>query len=311
MVTAAKPTTKQQPTSEERLAALRAKISGMDLGGGQGFFTPKEGRNVIRILPAVGTMDYFFQEVGTHYNLPDSATEKCPSFTTNGAYTCPICELVEELYKAGKSYRDLAGKLRVRRQFWMNVVVREAGDRQGETGNGPLIYTPGTSVFKSVQTLVGDPDYGDISDVDDGIDLTVDRKGQGLDTEYEVLSRKHSFALSPDAEKVDEWLQEAKDLTPVMLGDDPSEDITVKGDAVVVLMPYDRILEKYGLGPGADVEELAQEEEQPSAPASNRRRGNAAPTRSARSAAKEEETVQDEVGSDIRSRLKMRQQQKR
>jgi len=305
---------KQQPSIEERVALLRAKMGQMDLGGDKGYWAAKEGRNIIRILPAAGLMPFFFQEVGVHYNLPDGASEKCPSFTSGGEEDCPICQLVTELYRAGKSYKGLANKLRVRKQFWMNVIVRDVGDQKGNTGTGPLIYTPGVSVFRSIQTLVSDPDYGDISDVETGVDLNIDRRGQGLDTEYEVQTRKYSFAASSDPDQLAEWLEFAKDLTPAFLTDSQEEDAEVKGDAVVAVLPYERLLAKHGLGPGADVSDM-QVDEEASVPAraSNRRReASAAPTRASTKVpkpavdAENGEEEDSKVGASIRMRIAQR-----
>ena len=51
----------------KKLDALRKKLKDTDLGGSRGFWAPQQGMNVIRILPEVGDMEYFFQEVGRHY----------------------------------------------------------------------------------------------------------------------------------------------------------------------------------------------------------------------------------------------------
>lgn len=246
----------------DRLAALRDKLSKTDLkgGGGGGFFSPPDGRSIIRILPEVGTMGFFYQQVGTHV-LPGMDNKKqfyCPHYTSEGELGCPICDFVEDLKKAGdKASLALAANLRVKRKFWMNVIDR---DRESV---GPQIFTPGVMVFGQISSLVSDPDYGDIYDIDKGIDLIIERKGKGLETEYQVKPRRgNSSPLSPDEDVVNEWLSKARDLTPVEVSDDPEQDKELsKGHAVYVL-PYDRLQREFENAEGNDESDEEEEEEQ-------------------------------------------------
>jgi len=224
----------------DRLAALRKKLAAADIGGPSGFFRSKEGRNTVRILPEVGGMEAFYQPVGIH-NLPNKKRIYCPAFTTEGELECPVCELVQELYSAGdKTSRSLAGDMRVRRKFWMNVI-----DRENEKA-GPVILTAGVTIFTPIVSLIGDPDYGDITDVDTGTDIVIKRTGSGIETSYDVIGRRNESILGEDDE-IDEWLEKAKDLTCVVLSEDPEEDVELKGSAVVWVLPYNRIVEEYDL----------------------------------------------------------------
>jgi hypothetical protein len=206
-------------------------------------------------------VSFFFQEVGRHYSLPDDSSEFCPLFTTAGEYECPICDLVGELYKSGD--KDRARKLRVRKGYWVNVIVRDPDDKGGTTPDekgGPRIYTPGVTVFKYFQGILTNPDYGEFYDPYAGVDLVIERKGEGLDTEYNVTPRRDSSPIHVNEDLMEQWLDEAIDLSWVMLSDDPAEDQKNSEDAVVILLPYDRLLEKHGLGPGVDVSALDVEE---------------------------------------------------
>ena len=166
----------------ERLASLREKMSKQDLGGGgAGYFSPKVGRSIVRIMPEVGDMDFFFQPVGRHY-FPDGTNVYCPSFTTENERDCPVCEIVKELHTAGdKASKKLASSLGVRRSWWMNVIDRS------NPGVGPLIFTPGVTIFNSIISLINDPDYGDITEIKEGTDITIEREGQGLDTSLSLI----------------------------------------------------------------------------------------------------------------------------
>jgi hypothetical protein len=224
---------------------IKEKLAKTNLGGRGDYWKPKQGRNVIRILPGVGDMgDFFWQSVGKHYIPETQRSYVCPIFTIGDEdedAACPICEFVDELYKAGdKDSKELAGKLRVRKQFWMNIIDRENEDK------GPQIYTPGVTIFKMVASYYTDPDYGEIDDVEEGLDITIKRAGTGLDTEYELLPKRKSSPLHKDYKLIDEWLDSAIDLSVVELTEDPAEDKEMMGDdAVVSIMPYERIKKEF------------------------------------------------------------------
>ena len=238
---------KKKLSKEDKLEALRAKLAGTDTGGGSGknFFSVKEGTSRIRILPEVGDMSFFFQEVGRHYIRKDNNDKiliYCPSFTFGGEHECPVCEIVNDLYRSGDSTaKELAGELRVSKQYWMNVI-----DRKNEEA-GPQIFTPGVGIFNSIISYINDPDYGDITDEEHGTDIIVERKGTGFDTEYQTRAVRSESPLSDDDELIDEWYDKAYNLAAVMLSEDSEEDKELIGDSVVWVLPYDRINDEFDL----------------------------------------------------------------
>jgi len=243
----------------EKVKALRDKLKTQDLGGGgAGFYSPKVGKNTIRILPEVGDMDFFFQPVGRHY-FPDGRKVYCPSFTTEKDRECPVCEIVRELHSIGdKQSKKLASSLNVGRSWWMNVINRDNEDA------GPLMYTPGVMVFNSIISLINDPDYGDITDIDEGSDIVIDRDGTGIDTSYEVHGRRKESTLTDDDEELEEWLDKARDLSWVEVSEDPDEDDELSEGHAVHVVPYDRIVEEFGLDSFDDADYTDEDEEEES-----------------------------------------------
>jgi hypothetical protein len=117
---------------------------------------------------------------------------------------CPICDVNEELYQAGE--KDAASKFRASRSFFMNVIDRS------NPGQGVLKYAPGTTVFQAIASAISDPDYGDISDVNEGYDLKIERTGEGREnTKYQTRPVKRSTPLGDEAQ-IAEWLAAATDL---------------------------------------------------------------------------------------------------
>ena len=246
-------------TREERLKQVRDKLARTDISGARGFYKPVAGRNMIRILPGVGEMGYsFWMDVGKHYIPGARRPLTCRAFTLDEP--CPVCEFIKELYQAGDDEsKALASKMGRRKQFWMNVIDRKAEDR------GVLIYTPGPMVFGQINSIINDPDYGDVYDIEDGVDLIVTRTGEGIKTKYTVMGRRKSTPLHADPKVVDEWLNAAMDLTPVELTSDSNDDMALthdedgKLDAIVTVMPYDRMVHEFD---GIDIEEEEEESEE-------------------------------------------------
>lgn len=227
--------------TKDKLSALREKLAKTDMGGSSGFWSPEQGSNVVRILPEVGEMPYFYQEVGRHYFTSDKQVY-CPRFTSDGELDCPVCELVSDLYKGDKASKALAGDLRVRKMFWMNIVVRD-----GKETKGPFIYTPGVTVMQAVSAYIQDPDYGDITDEEEGVDLVIEREGTGRETRYQVIARRKDSALADTDAAIDKIFNDAKDLSYVEVSEDPEEDKELSDGHAVWLLPYNRIVTEFDL----------------------------------------------------------------
>lgn len=182
-----------------KFAKLLEKIQGLKLGG-SGYWKAPEGRSTIRILPAVGTMDYFFKEVGTHY-IGDK-NYRCLSISTDGQQECPLCQVHDLLQESDKKAAEM---FYPSRGFSMNIIDRAHPE------NGVQVFSPGVQIFQALTTYIQDPDYGDISDAEAGFDVKLDRVGQNTSTKYQVsLARNPSVLGTPD--QVAEWLAAAPDL---------------------------------------------------------------------------------------------------
>lgn len=218
--------TKQQDAAS-RLAAMRERMAQHhSSSGGVEFFSLKPGNQaIIRILPEVGSMGFPWQEIGKHELFKgDGGTVYCPAFTTNNERPCPICELADAAYREGDS--DTSKALRVRRNFHMNVLVRGGKDANGAKlpDEGPKVWTPGIKVFEKLAAILGDPEYGNITDTYIGFDILVKREGAGLDSEYHMTPRRHTSSIDgvrtgegdPDEEAITGILNGAKDLAKIV-----------------------------------------------------------------------------------------------
>ena len=241
---------KRQGTKADMLKRLQQKVQQIDLGGGA-FWKPQVGRSTIRIIPAVGTMEFFFKEVGQHYI--GNTYYYCPTVCNDGdskRFPCPICEVNEALYAAGE--KEAAAQFRVGRRFYMNIIERPAPP--AKDADRVQIFAAPQSVMQVIISLVGDPDYGDISDPGIGFDLKIDRTGEGKESKYATLPGAKPCALSTSEELLEALLSSAKDLNTYVGEKIMSyDDLAIKSGVSVYIDGYEDKVE--------DEEEVELEEE--------------------------------------------------
>jgi len=197
------------------------------------FWSPKEGTNEIRILPPYGESGYFFREVDMHFGVG----QRNESFVCTRAEggKCYACDKLEELRSSEDPKKvNLARKFVPRHRVLYNIVDL------AEPSKGVRIFSSGVSIFKDILSYFADPDWGDLTDPEEGYNLKIIREGTGLDTSYRVQARKNP---SPIADP--EWLSQLHDL-----------------DSVVQLLPYERQQEIVeGTVPAEEIEEIEEENE--------------------------------------------------
>jgi len=131
-------------------------------GGNSSFWRPQEGDQTIRIVPTEDGdpfKDFFF-----HYNVGKNSGFVCPK--KNFGDDCPVCGFATKLYNEGTDDSiKMAKSLFARQRFFSPVVVR------GEEADGVRIWGYGKMAYESLLNLVLNPEYGDITDAEEGTDL--------------------------------------------------------------------------------------------------------------------------------------------
>ena len=141
-----------------KLAALQSK------GGSNNFWKPQDGEQVIRIVPTADGdpfKDYWF-----HYNLGKNNGFLSPkkNFGENDA----LDDFIRNLFNEGTDDSiKMAKNLMARQRFFAPVLVR------GEEDKGVRIWGFGKMAYQQLLELVLNPDYGDITDTEEGTDLTI------------------------------------------------------------------------------------------------------------------------------------------
>lgn len=210
----------------EKLAQLNSNTGGGNNNGGISFLTIKDGRNVIRILPAREGADMFYEEAWVHYGVGKTKDNKngkmivCPTTADENA-KCPVCELSNELYKLSTKKDDDMSKqaksLYRKKRVYYNAISRDEDlsvyELQGEGDDAkwmntktneeesPVkVYGSGVGILKDLIGLIVDPEYGDVTDEDEGLDLIITKTGSGqFNTKYDVKTVRKETPIGYDA----------------------------------------------------------------------------------------------------------------
>jgi len=185
----------------ERVNALKNK------GGGTNkrFWRPQDGEQTIRIIPTADGdpfKDYWF-----HYNVGDNPGFLSPK--KNFGEDCPLDSFVRNLWEEGtEDSVRMAKKLNARQRFFAPVVVR------GEEDQGVRVWGFGKQVYETLLNLVLNPEYGDITDAEQGIDLVL-AYGKPTGASFPVTNitpRRRSSPLHKEPERCRELLEDIPDF---------------------------------------------------------------------------------------------------
>lgn len=214
--------------------AMKSKLSAESQSGGYNAEYDKlqPGKNVRRVLWPKGDYDSFYAEGYLHFGIgPEGkSVATCPK-TWGSKEPCPICEYVEKLQKSkNKDDKKLAEDIKAKRRIYINVLNRDDDD-----DDTPKVLPIGVTILKGLLETICDADYGDITDPEEGRDVTITRKGQGLKTEYTVLPKPKSSVASESktAEELEEEMPDLEhlfvrksydELEAILTGDDREDD---------------------------------------------------------------------------------------
>ena len=145
------------------ISKMRQKLdASKGKGGNQAkFWKPQTGTQTVRILPTDDGDP--FKAFFFHYGLGNESV-LCPKH--NFGEECKVCEFVSDLYNAGDEESKTLAKQLVRKQrFFSPVLVR------GEEREGARIWGYSKTVYQTLLETVLNPEYGDITDTETGVDI--------------------------------------------------------------------------------------------------------------------------------------------
>jgi hypothetical protein len=165
----------------------------------------KEGKTRVRILenPKDLMSMSFRHDVGIHWIKADRdgkplAVVGCPDKTFQEE--CAVCTLIDKViaHAPDDETKELAKSWKPRRSVLLNVLIRD-GENKSET---PVILDVTVTTFDAIMSIYEnyyEENSSSAFDPKTGIDLMIERKGKGLDTEYNVIQTSRSAPVPQSA----------------------------------------------------------------------------------------------------------------
>jgi len=203
----------------KKLASLRGETKNTTSSV---WFKPDEGDTDIRIVPASDGDP--LKEVFFHYNIEGHRSGiMCPK--RNFGESCPICDFATQLWRDGTDKNDeetkkLAKSLFVRTRYFSPVVVR------GMESEGVKVYGYGKKAYEALLGYILDPEYGDITDVNEGTDITLTytkATKPGAFPQTSLKMRRNTSLLVKDKDAISGLLQNAPDIMSLFERHTPDE----------------------------------------------------------------------------------------
>jgi hypothetical protein len=166
------------------------------------FWKPEEGeKSIVRVVPYQHNKDVPFTELYFYFGIDKPRMIALSNFDEQD----PILEFATQLRKSGDAdNKTLAKKLYPKMRVFAPVIVR------GEEDKGVRFWEFGKQVYQELLGVMMDEDYGDITDVVKGRDITVEvipakETGKMYPTTTIRVKPKQT-PLSDDAEQVEKFL---------------------------------------------------------------------------------------------------------
>ena len=193
---------------KNRLAKLNNKGGGGSNDFKNNFWKPPVGeKSQVRIVPYTHNKDFPFTELYFYFGIGKPRMIALSNFSESD----PIMEFATTLKKSGeKENMELAKKLWPKLRVFAPVIVR------GEEDKGVRFYEFGKMVYQELLGVMADEDYGDITDISKGRDVTIEvihaaETGKMFNTTT-VRVKPNQTPLVKDAAQAESLLENQKEL---------------------------------------------------------------------------------------------------
>lgn len=192
---------------KEKLEALKAAQERQASGGGRSndlVWKPSPGKQVIRLIPNKHTeQGYPFHELYFYYDL-GAKTWLSPSSFGNFDPVIEYCNNLTSKKLAPDEFKTamaLKKKLLPKERFYCPVIVRGEGGAADQL----KFWGFGKKIFQELLTIMDDSEYGDITDLHKGTDITVEyapAKTEGAFPETTIRCKRNSSIATEDSELI-------------------------------------------------------------------------------------------------------------
>ena len=180
------------------------------------FFQVQEGTNTVRILPGKDDDTEFYAETKIHRITGDDGRVRNFHCRKMHGQPCPLCDAYFGLWKTdSKDDETTARLIKPRSRFYMNVVDRESSEVK--------ILSVGIMLFQSIIGSMLDPDYGDITDLEEGHDFKIIKKMEGQWPKYDQSGPRPRPQPSGSKAEVAAWMDSLHDIHSLVKVEDYDE----------------------------------------------------------------------------------------
>jgi hypothetical protein len=182
------------------LVARTKKAQAAKKASGLRAIKPQQGKHTYRILPTwrLNTMPEecakdvqpFWHDFAMHWVRTEKNGKPVAYVCLEKTFgsECPICSAIGRGISSSNDDEtvDLLKSANASQKYLINVLHRSSPDKPNEV----QVMEVGQKIFDQLIEFLSE--YGDITDLNDGIDLIINREGTGMDTTYKVLpAAKH------------------------------------------------------------------------------------------------------------------------
>ena len=173
------------------LSAIRGRLNKLQNTSNRtsNLWKPTPGKHQVRIVPYKFSPENPFIELFFHYNINNKTYLSPSSFGRPD----PIVEFAEKLKRMGdKEDWKAAKKMEPKLRTFVPVLVR------GEESEGVKFWGFGKTVYQEILGYIADPDYGDITDPNNGRDITIEyTSAEDAGTSYPVTTIRVKPNVTP------------------------------------------------------------------------------------------------------------------
>jgi hypothetical protein len=194
------------------LSAIRGRLNKLQNTSNRtsNLWKPTPGKHQVRIVPYKFAPENPFIELFFHYNINNKTYLSPSSFGRPD----PIVEFAEKLKRMGdKEDWKAAKKMEPKLRTFVPVLVR------GEEGEGIKFWGFGKTVYQEILGYIADPDYGDITDPNNGRDITIEYvSAEDAGTSYPVTTirvKPNVTPLAGDDTAIQNFMESQSNITDI------------------------------------------------------------------------------------------------
>jgi hypothetical protein len=195
--------TLSKPKSKIFKSNLQKVKENYDKEGSGDWWKPRDGKNVIRILPPWGESadGSFYLKGALHYGFSIGGRDRALAcLEAGGRGKCPVCIVVEKA-KGNEDQEKFISRVRAKYKYWVNIIDRKSPDKV-------MMYALSKKAWKLIAGPMADEDDPvDATDPDEGYDMIIEKEGSGMQTRYQERMRPKASTIGTDT-----WMDNLHDL---------------------------------------------------------------------------------------------------